>query len=199
MCFHSQQSQDAQKLESRHKAKFVDKSSYVKGVYSGFAHPKTPVITNLNLEEIHLYHWGLIPSWAADESIAKNTLNARVETIREKPSFKNYIPNRCLILIDGFYEWEWLDAKGKEKQKYLITMPQNEPYALAGIWSEWTNKQTGEIKPTYTILTMEANELMSKIHNTKKRMPLVVANEKEWLAGEKAILNNDQFVANKIF
>jgi putative SOS response-associated peptidase YedK len=62
-----------------------------------------------------LYSWGLIPNWAKDDSIRKNTLNAKIETIHEKPSFRDVIQHRCLVLIDGFYEWKWLDEKGKHK------------------------------------------------------------------------------------
>ena len=67
------------------------------------------------------------------------------------------------VLIDGFYEWKWLDEKGKHKQKYLITLPTHEAFACAGLYSHWTNKNTGETIKTYTILTTEANELMSEI------------------------------------
>ncbi len=133
-----------------------------------------------------MYSWGLIPRWAKDDSIQQNTLNAKIETIHEKPSFRDVIQKRCLVLIDGFYKWKWLDEKGKHKQKYLITLPTHEAFACAGLYSHWRNKNTGETINTYTILTTEANELMSEIHNSKKRIPVIIhsSNEQSWLSGE---------------
>jgi len=197
MCFHSKQSKSAQELKLRFKAKFENEEEYQPTQYNGFQHPKTPIITNEKNNTIQLYNWGLIPHWANDDSIKKFTLNAKSETIHEKPSFKNAVQNRCLILIDGFYEWKWLDAKGKNKQKYLITLPNNEAFAFAGLYSNWLDKNNGEITKTYTILTTEANELMSEIHNTKKRMPIILSptNEINWLQGDTAILNNDNLIA----
>lgn len=197
MCFHSQQSQSAQTLEHRFNAKFENSSLFKPGIYNGFEFPHTPVITNTESHKIQLFQWGLIPFWAKDDSIKKFTLNARIETIAEKPAFRNAVSNRCLILADGFFEWQWLDAKGKRKQKYLLTIPQNEPFAFAGIYSQWTDKQTGEQILSYSILTTQANELMSKIHNSKKRMPVIVAPENElpWLNGQALIMQNDRLLA----
>jgi putative SOS response-associated peptidase YedK len=211
MCFHSQQSQSAQTLEHRFNAKFENSSLFKPGIYNGFQFPKTPVITHKDPHTIQLFQWGLIPFWAKDDSIKKNTLNAGIETIAQKPVFRNSVNNKCLILADGFFEWQWLDENSnsyrRQKQKYLLTIPQNEPYsrglspttedsipqsepssrgrvpvpplrwlspttnihepfAFAGLWSEWVDKSTGELLHTYTILTSEANELLSKIHNT---------------------------------
>ena len=119
-------------------------------------------------------------------------MNAKIETINEKPSFRQSVNNRCLILVDGFYEWQWLDEKGKKKQRYLLALPKDELFCLAGIWNIWVDKSTGEIINTYTILTTEANELMAKIHNSKKRMPVIVnkENEENWLKGLE-IKNNE--------
>jgi putative SOS response-associated peptidase YedK len=183
MCFHSQQSKDAQALEHRFNAEFKNPEHYQPGIYNGFSFPKTPVITHLESSKIQMFNWGLLPGWTNDISFRKNTLNAKIETITEKPSFKNYVNNRCLILMDGFFEWQWLDPQGKQKQKYLITLPGNEAFAVAGIWNIWTNKQTGEIIHNYALLTTEANEQMSVIHNSKKRMPMVLTpdEEKLWL------------------
>ena len=130
---------------------------------------------------------GLIPFWAKDDSIKQYTLNAKIETLNEKPAFKNSVKNRCLVIADGFYEWKWLDEKGRKKQKYLITLPDSDLFAFAGIWSEWQNKSTGEIINSYSIITTEANELMAEIHNSKKRMPVILTkkNEKDWLGGEE--------------
>jgi putative SOS response-associated peptidase YedK len=183
MCFHSKQSKSAQTIEALFKATFEQPKSFVPAIYNGFSFPQTPIITTEKSDVIQMYNWGLLPSWTKDIAFRKNTLNAKIETIHEKPSFRDYVQNRCLVLIDGFYEWQWLDEKGKEKQKYLLTMPNEEPFALAGIWNDWVDKSTGEIIKTYTVLTTEANELMSKIHNTKKRMPYILSkdDEESWL------------------
>lgn len=200
MCFHYNQSKSVQDLEKRFNAEFEKTLMYRPSYYNGFQFPSTPVITNEHPEKIQLYNWGLIPSWAKDDSIRKNTLNARIETIHEKPSFRNIINNRCLVIADSFYEWQWLDEKGKQKQKFELILPNNEPFSFAGLWSEWVNKLTGEVFHTYTILTSEANELMSNIHNSKKRMPLIVCSdyEKDWLGGKKLITQNEKLIANEV-
>ncbi len=186
MCFHSQQSQDAQTLEKRFKAKFLKPQLYTPSIYNGFSFPATPIIAHSNPESIQLFNWGLIPSWSKDIDFRKNTLNAKIETISEKPSFRQIVHQRCLILVDAFFEWQWLDSQGKKKQKYGIALPDDSAFALAGLWNTWTNPQTGEIIDTYTILTTEANEQMSQIHNSKKRMPFVLLPEEEslWLANK---------------
>ena len=185
MCFHSKQSKDAQTIAKRFKAKVFDDINVQSDRYNGFTFPKTPVITNKLPDTIQLYNWGLMPSWSKDQKFRVNTLNARIETLSEKPSFKNCITNRCLIISDGFFEWKWLDEKGKNKQQYLITIPNEEPFAFAGIYSRWADKTTGEVLDTYSIITTEANELMAEIHNTKKRMPVLLTpeNEQQWLSG----------------
>jgi putative SOS response-associated peptidase YedK len=185
MCYYTKQAIAAEILEAQFKANFVEKASYKPNdQFNGFAFPQTPVITNQDGNTIQLFNWGLLPFWAKDSSFRKNTLNAKIETLSEKPSFRSSLDQRCLVLVDGFYEWKWLDDKGKTKQKYLITMPDAQPFALAGLWSVWTNKISGEVINTYTIVTTQANELMSEIHNTKKRMPMVLTAEEEqiWLA-----------------
>jgi putative SOS response-associated peptidase YedK len=113
-------------------------------------------------------------------------LNAKIETVGEKPSFRNSVDKRCLVIADGYYEWQWLDPKGKVKQKYELCLPNKELFTFAGLHSEWINKETGEIKKTYTILTTEASPLLAKIHNHKKRMPVVLKQEDEskWLQHE---------------
>lgn len=200
MCFHSKQSKEAQELEKRFRAKFDRGTSYTPATYNGFQHPSTPVITHLHPDKIQLYHWGLIPFWAKDNTIRKNTLNAKIETIHEKPSFRNVVNNRCLVLADAFYEWQWLDEKGKYKQPYELSLPHHEVFAFAGLWSEWIDKTTGEVVPTYTILTTAANSLMQEIHNTKMRMPVIVAAdaEQQWLQGKELIMQNEALIATKV-
>lgn len=200
MCFHSKQSKTAQEIENRFNAKFERIDKYQAGIYNGFQFPKTPIITNIEKTKIQFFQWGLIPFWAKDDTIKKNTLNARIETITEKPAFRNSVKNRCLILADGFFEWQWIDAKGHQKQKYILTLPNEELFAFAGLWSEWINRQTGEIVKTYTILTTESNSLMSKIHNTKNRMPVIVSQDCEinWLNGEELKMQNERLLATAI-
>ncbi len=146
-------------LENRFNGKIRNYDNLKKKEYiNGFSFPKTPVIANNKLDTIQHFQWGLVPFWAKDDSIKKYTLNARIETLKEKPSYKNSVNKRCLIVANGFYEWQWLDAKGKKKQKYLISLADNKLFAFAGIWSEWLNKKTSEIISSYSIVTTKANE-----------------------------------------
>lgn len=149
-----------------------------------FDYPKTPVITNKNPTKVELYNWGLIPKWSQDDALKQYTLNARIETLNEKKSFKDIIQNRCLILSDGFYEWQWRTKSGSKKEKHLITLPNEELFAFAGIYTQWINFDNS-VTNTYSIITTQANELMSKIHNTKQRMPVILKKEDEqgWLNG----------------
>lgn len=184
MCFYSKLSKKAVELEKRFKANMSNPELFIgNDSINGFSFPLNPVITKEDPDKIQLFNWGLIPSWSRDKEIRKNTLNARIETIQEKVSFKNYTQNRCLILADGFYEWQWQDELGKKKQKYLIHLPNNEAFAFAGIYSNWVDKLTGELINSYSIITTEANGLMSEIHNSKKRMPIILnsSTEKDWL------------------
>ena len=187
MCFHTQLNAALPKIEKRFTATMEQPSLFQpQNHINGFAFPQTPVIIDESPEIITHYHWGLIPAWAKEESIRSYTLNAKIETLSEKPSFKNSVHKRCLVLANGFYEWQWLDPKGKHKQQYLIGLPQQELFAFAGLYSQWVDTSTGEIRNTYTLLTTEANALMSEIHNTKKRMPVVLQREDEnkWLDHE---------------
>ncbi|WP_421830908.1 SOS response-associated peptidase [Larkinella sp.] len=136
------------------------------------------MITQKNPQEIQLFQWGLLPAWVTEDKAAElsnMTLNAREDTIFEKPSFRDSIGSkRCLLLIDGFYEWR---HEGKQKIPYYITVTDQKPFALGCIYSVWKNQ------PTFSIVTTKANPLMEYIHNTKKRMPLILSREEErrWL------------------
>lgn len=186
MCFYTQQTKEAVAVENRFNAKIINKTLFqTKNIINAFSFPKTPIITNDEKNLIQHFQWGLIPFWAKNDSIKKYTLNAKIETLHKKPSFRNAVNNRCLIIANGFYEWQWLDVKGKKKQRYLITLTDDELFAFAGIWSKWIDNETGEIVNSYSMITTEANKLMSKIHNTKKRMPVILSkdNENDWLMG----------------
>ncbi len=184
MCFHSKQSKEATAVENRFNAK-IDNIAMFKPQESinGFDYPLTPIITDENPKIITHYNWGLIPSWSKDDEIKKFTLNARMETVDEKPSFRSSVNKRCLVIANGFYEWQWLDSKGKNKNKFEIGIGNDDLFAFAGLYSEWTDTITGEIKNTYTIVTTEANPLMAEVHNIKKRMPIILKQEDEikWL------------------
>ena len=135
-------------------------------------------ITCSGQRELTAMKWGLIPPWAKDEKIAWKLINARSETAHEKPSFKNSLKNqRCLIPADGFLEW-----KGKEKQPYYIQLKNQPLFAFAGLWSTWSNPE-GKSLNTYTILTTEANEKLTPIH---ERMPVILtlAQYSTWLASD---------------
>ncbi|MEI8006538.1 MAG: SOS response-associated peptidase [Bacteroidota bacterium] len=135
------------------------------------------VISNSTPREISLFHWGLIPSWAKEKSIGYKMINARSETILEKPSYKNaFRSRRCLVPADSFFEWK----KDSEKTPYRILMKDEKPFAMAGIWDHWTTAD-GEIIHSFSILTTSSNEMMSSIHD---RMPVILAaaDEKRWLS-----------------
>lgn len=186
MCYRTKLNSQLSAIERSLDARFIEPDAYKpQQEINAFTFPRNPVIVDENRGEIQMYNWGLIPFWANDDKIRKMTLNAKIETIVEKPAFRNSVKNRCLIIADGYYEWQWKDAKGKEKQKYLITPTDQEIFAFAGIYSSWTNPETNQILNSYSILTTEANELMSEIHNNKKRMPVVLKkqNQQSWLTG----------------
>jgi putative SOS response-associated peptidase YedK len=135
---------------------------------------------------IDLFKWGLIPSWAKDQSFAARMINARSETITEKPSFRgSFKRKRCLIPATGFYEWKAaavLDQnpqtskkpKRGKKQPYYVHLEGDRLFGMAGLWSAWTDQTTSEVIESCTILTTTANELMQDIHD---RMPVIIAPE----------------------
>lgn len=118
--------------------------------------------------QLQLLRWGLIPSWAEDSGIGSRLINARSETVSEKPSFRAaFRQRRCLVVADGFYEWQRQEHK---KQPYYFLRQDQQPFGFAGLWENWHSPEGEEIK-TCTILTTEANELMRPIHN---RMPVIL-------------------------
>lgn len=137
------------------------------------------VIKNQNsdrLEICHL-HWGLIPSWAKDTSMAAKLINARAETVAEKPAFRvAFKHRRCLIAADGFFEWQ---KQGTKKQPFYFRVKDGEPFAFAGLWERWSSPDGKEID-SCTILTTTANELVQPVH---ERMPMILSPEDDdlWL------------------
>jgi putative SOS response-associated peptidase YedK len=135
--------------------------------------------------ELVLLRWGLIPSWSKDPAIGNRLINARAETAREKPSFRNaFRRHRCLIPASGFYEWQ---RQERGKQPYFVQMRDKRPFAFAGLWDRWENPDEGVIE-TCTILTTAANAVLSPIHD---RMPVILppAEYARWL--DPALLNTD--------
>ena len=121
--------------------------------------------------------WGLIPFWAKDPSIGAKLINARAETIAQKPSFKNaFAKRRCLIVADGFYEWK---QEGQKKIPYYFFLKSGQPFGFAGLYDTWLAPDKKPVD-TCTIITTQANELVSPIHD---RMPVIVTKEQEkiWL------------------
>ncbi len=124
-----------------------------------------------------LMRWGLIPFWAKDPKIGARMINARAETVTEKPAFRNALKKRrCLVLADGYYEWQKTPAG---KRPFRIVLRSGEPFAMAGLWEVWKDPQ-GNVVPSCTIITTVANDFLAPIHN---RMPVILAREEEetWL------------------
>lgn len=141
--------------------------------------PSQAVFTIIQEKQIRragYLRWGLIPSWAKSAKNSYNLINARAETVDEKPSFKHLLlKRRCLIIADGFYEWQ---KRNDTKQPYRITMKDDRPFAFAGLWDRW--KSGNEVITTCTIITTEANEIVQPVHT---RMPVILTEEQQadWL------------------
>jgi len=139
------------------------------------------IITNSEPYQINYYRWGLIPSWAKDSKIGNSLINARAETINEKPSFKNsFKSRRCLVLADGFFEWE---KNTKAKKPFYFFIKNHLPFAMAGIWDEWTNLENKVVR-SFSIITTKANELIEPIH---ERMPVILPKTEH----QKYLLSKD--------
>ncbi len=146
--------------------------------YNAAPSQSLPVVTNKQPDTIQFFSWGLQPFWAKDVKSIKRSINARSETLSEKPSFRNLIKTkRCLVPADGFYEWM---ATPQGKVPHRILLKSGELFSFAGLWDEWLDKGTGEILYTYTIITTEANDIVKPIHD---RMPVILSAEAEelWL------------------
>lgn len=130
--------------------------------------------------ELKMLRWGLIPAWAKDAKIGARTINARSETVTEKPAFRTaFLKRRCLVIADGFYEWE---RRENAKQPFYFRLKNGKPFAFAGLWECW-QPADGEAILSCTILTAEANELVRPIHD---RMPVILdpTDWEQWLNPE---------------
>lgn len=137
--------------------------------------------------ELVMLRWGLVPFWAKDPAIGNRMINARAETVAEKPSYRNaYKKRRCLILASGFYEWR---KEADVKTPYFITTEDDTPFAFAGLWERWDSKDTDESLQTTTIITADANKFMESLHH---RMPIILQVESadRWLAGDNELIHN---------
>ena len=136
-------------------------------------------------ESVNL-RWGLVPFWAKDPSIGNRMINARAETVAEKPSFRNaYRKRRCLVLADGFYEWR---KEGDTKTPYFISLADGSPFDFAGLWENWDSKESDESLQTTAIITTAASDFMAQLH---QRMPVVLLpeNARRWLGGDMDLLS----------
>ena len=166
--------------------------------YRAFSNPLIPVISQEDPSRVQLMQWGLIPAWSRNqeeaERIRKGTYNARSETLHEKPSFRDALSKRrCLIIAGGFFEWQLVNDV---KIPWYITLKNGAPFVFAGLYDRWRDPLDGDISRTCSIITTQANPLMEKIHNTKKRMPVILGGEKErdWISGELSLLKRKQLL-----
>lgn len=162
---------------------------------TGFVHPYLPLIANDNPDDITLCTWGLIPAWcklsAEAMKIRSMTLNARVETVFSKPSFRGAMKrNRALLPVNGFIEWH---DEGGTKTPYYVTIRDGGFAYLATTFDDWLNRESGELIRSFTILTKPATGIMSRIHNTKQRMPVIVAADVRcrWLNTTHKVVRNE--------
>ena len=192
MCYHDSQDFDYFDIVNYYKsARFSSVLEEMMSVrryhVNGFDHVHSPVFKTDG--EVVPMQWGLIPGWTKSWTEAlqmrTRTLNCISEEAYDKPSYRDSLKTgkRCLIPITGFFEWRWADARGKNKYPYYIRVKEQKIFSLAGIYASWVNKETGEELLTYSVLTTKANPLMEKIHNSKKRMPVIIPREMEqdWL------------------
>ena len=184
MCYHTS-APGRELLKEQYPGKLV---IYDKDIYfhvSGFERPFLPVTLSGDTDTIKPARWKLLPFWVKTEADAAkyaNTLNAESESIFEKASYKNYIgKNRGLLYVNGFYEPHTSPTGAKEN--YYIYTPSKEIFTLGIVYSDWTDQATGETYPTFSVITTPANPLLEKIHNEKKRMPLIIPTDKQdaWL------------------
>ena len=189
MCFNISITTHQNILEKEFNAKFETNLFFEPQKHiSAFSNPLIPIITSDNKSKIQFNYWGLIPEWVQNinkaNDLRKMTYNAKSETVNQKSSFRDSFRNKkCLVIVDGFYEWE---TTSSGKICHYITYPENEIFTFAGIWSNWLDKSTGELIKSVSILTQPANAMMSKIHNIKKRQPVIVdkKNQSDWFASD---------------
>ncbi|MDA1063904.1 MAG: SOS response-associated peptidase, partial [Proteobacteria bacterium] len=135
--------------------------------------------------ELVMLRWGLLPFWAKDPGIGNRMINARMETVAEKPSFRAaYRQRRCLVLADGFYEWKQDDGG---KTPYFVSLANGTPFAFAALWENWQARDSDENVQSTALITTAANDFMAAVHH---RMPIILQPDTadRWLAGDNAVL-----------
>ena len=136
--------------------------------------------------ELVMLRWGLVPFWAKDPAIGNRMINARAETVAEKPAFRAaFRQRRCLVLADGFYEWH---REGSTKTPYYISAADGEPFAFAALWENWSSKDSDDSIQSTTLITTAADDFMSSMHH---RMPVVLrpASADRWLGGDDELVD----------
>ncbi len=189
MCFTVNVNLVRDELENRYGVTFPDRDRYQPSYYyHAFSLPELPAICLDSPGQARLLRWGLVPSWTRSpedaEEIRYKTFNARAETIATKPSFsRSLITGRCIIPVKGFFEWQ---HAVNEKIPWYIYHTKEEVFSLAGLYDHWTSTSTGEVIDTFSIITTDANDLLAVIHNSKKRMPVVLDRnaEKRWISSD---------------
>lgn len=187
MCFTVNVNIVKEELEKRYGSELLDHENYRPSYYyHAFSFPELPVVTRRNTgdNQLSLFRWGLIPSWTrSDEDAAKikgMTLNARSESIYEKPAFsESFSKRRCLVPVKGFYEWKHENGK---KTPYYIYHPEMPVMSLGALYDRWNIPGGGEVY-SFSIITTSSNTMMSEIHNSKRRMPVIINpdGEEDWL------------------
>lgn len=186
MCFTVNVNLIKEELENRYGATLIDPESYRPSYYyHAFSLPRLPAVCSSNSSELRLLKWGLIPFWTKDIEQANvvryKTFNARAESIGTKPSFaSSFKSKRCIVPVKGFFEWQHI---GKEKIPWYIYHSGEDIMSLAGLYEDWPETSTGEIFSTFSIVTTGANDMMAEIHNSGKRMPVILddISAKKWI------------------
>jgi putative SOS response-associated peptidase YedK len=192
MCNYAENRTEEQKLKARYDRKITRTRNETKQhnaiFLNGFGNPSMTVIAQENPKELDVFKWGLVPSHITNEKAAKefcvkySTLNAKAETIFQLPTYKKAIHSRrCLIAATAFFEWHHKTPGDKKTEKFpfRIFLRDQEIFSFGGIYENWKNEETQKEITTFSIVTTEANALMAKIHNSKKRMPLLFTKENE--------------------
>ena len=183
MCFNFSLSKHQEYIEKRFGKRFSHDGFQPVFHVSGFSGRNMPVVCMHDPETIYPYAWPFIPETIASLEILKKyyTYNAKSETIFTSSFFGIAIQlKRCLVLADGFFEWH---AYGSKKYPFYIKLKSGEAFAFAGIYSNWKNEATGITHNTFSIITTRGNQLLEKVHNIKKRMPLIISknDEEKWI------------------
>jgi putative SOS response-associated peptidase YedK len=192
MCYHKSLTSNIDYLSDYYSVEYSDAvaEQYTPHYHeNGFDFLPSPIIAAEDPTQLQMKNWGFIPWWVKSLPdglrMRTQTLNCISEEMYSKPSFRDAANEgkRCLIPCSGFFEWRWMDAKGKMKIPYYLSLNEQPLFSIAGLYSTWRDKQTDQVYHTYTVLTTTANPYMEKIHNSKKRMPVILPREyeKDWL------------------